>query len=393
MSLGGYKFRGYYCQKGSLTDAQWALLMHKTKVAAFMAANTAASAGWEYDMTGSPDGNYHCLDSVGNNYVTCFKRVVDADTTHYFCILTLTKYGGTNVTTAGYVATNRFCYVNNSSCLGPYYCSNFIRFGTVQISYSTAISTWLSGQTLLLPVSNLGYVVNNWYDGSTYDGSNSLFSATTNYYGYAVKGSDIIILSGPNMSGCSISVVSMDAFSSKFSDGNNMLEDGFYLNLQSYSSYDNSYENKSGYSANGSDTVVMVSAINGGQFGTDTASFIMSSPVSSYAGQAPAYPFQSVTAFSVICDSVTKTSARGVIKSELLSINYPPSSSSVSKFSTWAGGKLLALYTHTKSAPVSLFGASNTPNDQQFQTYVTYVGWDPSNPDITQASAWTEYTA
>ena len=30
MSLGGYKFAGRYCEKGSLTDAQWALRMHKT---------------------------------------------------------------------------------------------------------------------------------------------------------------------------------------------------------------------------------------------------------------------------------------------------------------------------------------------------------------------------
>ena len=40
MSLGGYKFTGKYCNRGSLTDTQWVLLMHKTKVAAFMGANT-----------------------------------------------------------------------------------------------------------------------------------------------------------------------------------------------------------------------------------------------------------------------------------------------------------------------------------------------------------------
>ena len=52
MSLGGYKFAGRYCEKGSLTDQQWALLMHKTRLAAFMAANTLSGAGWHFCKNG-----------------------------------------------------------------------------------------------------------------------------------------------------------------------------------------------------------------------------------------------------------------------------------------------------------------------------------------------------
>ena len=392
MSLGGYKFAGRYCQKGSLTDAQWALLMHKTKVAAFMAANTAANAGWQYDMTGSPDGNIHCLDSVGNNYVTCFKRVVDENTTHYFCVLTLTKYGGTSVTTTGYVATDRFGYNYANSTIGPDSASYYVRLGTVPFNYSSSATEWNVGQTLLIPVGNPGRG-GSWGASYTNDGTNSLFSNSINYYGFAIKGSDIIAFAGPSTSGAAVSALSFDAFSSKFVDGNNKLIDVVFVNFQTVASgYTNCYEKYSGYTSIGK-SVVMVTSPNGNEHSYDISSFVSSPVISCYSGQAPEYPFQAVTAHSYKVDSVSNTSARGVIKTELIAINYPPSGSTVSKFSVWANGNLLALYTYTKSsANVQEFGQTSAAENQQVLTYTAYVGWDPSNPDITQASAWTEYT-
>ena len=46
MALGGYKFAGYKCSNdGTLTDAQWALRIHKTRIKAFLEANTLANTG------------------------------------------------------------------------------------------------------------------------------------------------------------------------------------------------------------------------------------------------------------------------------------------------------------------------------------------------------------
>lgn len=396
MSLGGYKFAGRYCQKGSLTDQQWALLMHKTKVAAFMAANTLANAGWDYDMTGSPDGNYHCLDTVGNNYVTCFKRVVDESTTHYFCILTLTKYGGTSVTTAGYVSTNRFARgaqgSNDTSTtyyLGAYYASYFVRYGIAPFSYSTAATQLDDGQSYLLPVGNPGYR-STWSGSSTNDSTLTLLAVSTNYYGFAVKGSSIITFTGPSASGVAVSLLSLDAFSSKFVDGNNALSNTLMINTQGIAS--SKYEKDDAYHVYSS-SIVVASCPNGSQNATDSFCFVDCDPLAFYEStNIQAYPFQSVSVKTWRTDSTAKTIARGTVNVDLLAINYP--ASLLTKFTTFANGKYLVLdgVNESQNSPQKLFGQVSYPSGHYIYTIGVYCGWDPSNPDITQASSWTEYT-
>lgn len=395
MSLGGYKFVGKYCEKGSLTDQQWALRMHKTKVAAFMAANALANAGWDYDMTGSPDGNYHCLDTVGNNYVTCFKRVVDESTTHYFCLFTLTKYGGTSVTTTGYVATNRFARgaqgnfdTSTTYYLGACYASCFVRYGTSPFSYSTAATQLDDGQSYLLPVGNPGYRT-SWSTSDTCDGSRTLLAVSTNYYGFAVKGSSIITFTGPSVSGVAVSLLSLEAFSSKFVDGGNALADTLMINTQGIAS--NKYEKDDAYHVYSS-SIVVASCPNGSQNATDSFCIIDCDPLAFYVStNIQAYPFQSVSVKTWRVDSTAKTIARGTVNVDLLAVNYP--ASLLSKFTTFANGKYLVLdgVNESQNTPQKLFGQVSYPSDHDFYTIGVYCGWDPSNPDITQASSWQLY--
>lgn len=405
MSLGGYKFRGYYCQKGSLTDAQWALLMHKTKVAAFMAANTAASAGWDYDMTGSPDGNYHCLDSVGNNYVTCFKRVIDADTTHYFCILTLTKYQTTG-STSGYVSTDKFPWCSTGKLCQ--FATSFVRAGVTQFSYNNAANQWETGQSLLLATGNIGpYNITGWTTDYLYQNvtTYSYLALSSVYFGFAVKGSSVVMFSGPSRSGIAVSVISEDAFSSLAVDGNNIQKNYLYCNFQSLATSasdgtnmesGNAYYESTWYQSI-SRAIVSVETPNGEQNMQSGRSYFAISPNAQYSGNIQNYPFQSVTAFTYRGDEIAHTYIRGEVNVDLIAVNYPPTGAFPTRLSTVANGKYLTVCSYSLPAYYQILGCVNTGSDlagqnSQTKQYVFYVGWDPSNPDITQASAWTEYT-
>ena len=71
MSLGGYKFEGRYSNRGSLTDTEWCLQIHKTRIAAFMAANARANAGWTFDYS---DGQLPYGTSGNVTSYTFFKK-------------------------------------------------------------------------------------------------------------------------------------------------------------------------------------------------------------------------------------------------------------------------------------------------------------------------------
>lgn len=386
MSLGGYKFAGRFCQKGSLTDQQWALLMHKTKVAAFMAANALANAGWDYDMAGSPDGNYHCLDSVGNNYVTVFKRQNGENEYVWFAIYTLGLIS--NAVASGYATIS--LYVNGLGTVNNYYLgassSNFIRIGKEAISYSDSLTNVPDKTTLLFPVGNIAYSGNI----ST---SNNLIGQSSAYYGYAVKGSDIIIFSGKNISSLCVSVVSLNAFSNLVNDNDDM--DCCILNLQGLDStvsscYESASRTYQQYSIGGICIIPNNSAFSIG--------YLFVSPVSTYSGVVSKYPFQSVNAVSGSSNS-SGVFGKGTLKLEMLSYNANLSIAQTN-FTTLANGNYLVACSDSVQwsgnnvtfRPLNSTKFSYSQNAFNCGYPALYVGWDPSNPDITQASAWTVYT-
>lgn len=383
MSLGGYKFRGYYCQKGSLTDAQWALLMHKTKVAAFMAANTAASAGWDYDMTGSPDGNYHCLDSVGNNYVTVFKRTNGENDYTWFALYTLTYFTGTG-TASGSV---KVALVNNMLSSSNYYIGfnacNFYRIGTSAIAYNDDLTAMDTGATGLLVAGNSASMNSNI--GSSYypNASYSALGSSSVYFGFAIKADDIVLFqSCDSLSNLCVSVASGHAFSS-FVNSNDS-KGLFAYNLQKQANGQNGYENASRNTNN------TKSELNAVQLYTGDVAYGM--PVGAYqifalfTPSPQEYPYQSVPVF---CYNVqSKNMGKGSLKLELIAENAENATPSTSaNFATVANGKYLTALRGTVVA-ISALNDMGLPNSY----FTIYVGWDPSNPDITQASSWTEYT-
>lgn len=397
MSLGGYKFAGKYCERGSLTDQQWALLMHKTKVAAFMAANTLSGAGWGYDMTGSPDGNYHCLDAVGNNYVTVFKRTNGENDYTWFAIYTLT-YATKTGTQAGTVKRSLFSGKFVSGDVRVFYvgvfASAFYRIGNSQISYDDSLldlTITNNGSTPLLPMANSATAIqasNVYQDSSAYGNAITLFVKSRNYYGFALKDSDIVMFSGFDTNGgfdpasVCCSIASGNAFSAFIYS--NDFKGVIAANLQSAGN-GGAWDEQSVRPTSGTTFPITACQYNNGD--TAIPAYLDCVELSSWSGMVDSYPFQAVSAF-------TDISGKGTVKVDFLAVNMPKSSYLVSPiYSSAANGNYLAVLASSSTvAAKSINGAINAAGSGDEACYrVIYVGWDPSNPDITQASAWQLY--
>ena len=395
MSLGGYKFAGRFCQKGSLTDQQWALLMHKTKVAAFMAANALSRAGWDYDMTGSPDGNYHCLDAVGNNYVTVFKRTNGTDDYTWFALYTLTKFTWSGTDSGAVKLYLNIVSVDGTNHYPGYYACNFHRIGTSQISYSDSLAktpSELINSTLCTPVGNPG--------GSASDISSSYYPSSSSctlgmsqvYYGFALKNDDIVMFQGGSATSTSLccSVASGHAFSSFVNPDD---EIGiFAYNTQMLGSLTpNCYESSDRFVYSSHMHSKLCYAFNG-HSGVQNSATLGAIPLAYYSSAVTDYPFQSLSVYGVY-NSSTKVYGKGILKLELLSISFQSATNLVpSIYSSVANGNLLCVNNITNTG-FTTYAVNGNPSNYGLSTYpALYVGWDPSNPDITQASAWTEYT-
>lgn len=408
MSLGGYKFAGRYCEKGSLTLSEWCLRIHKTRVAAFLAANTLAGSPWAVYMDGSPDGQYHALTSGTTsypfNFVTCFYC---ASKGTYFAIYTMPAVNSDTAANQSYiVATLPNAYWNGSSrkYIGCYN-SCFYSIGTSPITYDRAYSTFgttQSGVSPVLPVGNIG-----WNSSSQLNpaGSSSYaLSGTSARFGFAIKGDSIVMIQGAgNNEGSSsslcVSVASGHAFSSFVNDGDTY--GAMCHNIQSFasgSSTSSNYETGSRYTAQGnyssmSIPVFMVQKVDG--FFTYPCEYLCV-PLSAYNASINSYPFQALSVYGV-ANTVTGVKGKGTISVDLLAVNFPGFGQGLypANFSTMANGNYLTVHHAGSATTSSQYGIEikglNSDMTASVYDIALYVGWDPSNPDITQASAWSLY--
>ena len=79
MSLGGYKFAGYYVQwDGVMSNTELALLIHKARLKAFIVACARSYSDWHFCKNeGSIDfenysGVIYNIASVGNDFISFF---------------------------------------------------------------------------------------------------------------------------------------------------------------------------------------------------------------------------------------------------------------------------------------------------------------------------------
>lgn len=407
MSLGGYKFAGRYCEKGSLTLSEWCLRIHKTRVAAFLAANALAGSPWAVYMDGSPDGQYHALTSGTTsypfNFVTCFYC---ASKGTYFAIYTMPGVNASTAANESYIVAtlpNTYWDGYNKRYIGCYN-SCFYSIGTSPITYDRAYSTFgssQSGVSPVLPVGNIG-----WNNSSQLDpaGANSYaLSGTAARFGFALKDDSIVMIQGAGNNGGSssslcVSVASGHAFSSFVNSGDTC--GAMCHNIQSFASGSTAsynYEVSSRYTNNENNSmkipVFMVQRANGF---FDYSCEYQCVPLSTYSTAISNYPFQALSVYGVT-NSLTGVNGKGTINVDLLAVNFPGSGQGLytTNFSTMANGNYLTVHHAGSATPSSGLGISckgfNSDKSASIYDIALYVGWDPSNPDITQASAWSLY--
>lgn len=389
MSLGGYKFAGKYCEKGSLTDVQWALLMHKTKVAAFMAANALSNAGWDYDMTGSPDGNYHCLDSVGNNYVTVFKRTNGEDDYTWFALYTITKFTWSG-TDSG--AIKMYIYANYSNKYYGYYATSFYRIGTSVISYSDGLdSSPLSHANIIgpMPIGNPGASSSDISSSYYPPTDSSLKDVSLANFGFAIKGDSIVMLQGngtnfnPQYLKCS--VASGHGFSSFVNPDDTCGIFAYNTQKEQANSYNYEYSARDVSSQNVESP--LCSAADGSTGKPVYSANLGILPFATFSTAIQEYPFQSVSVFGVLNNS-TNSQGKGTLAVDLLAMNFPGLNQGLEPniYTTHANGNYLCVRATTGTYYFNITPL-NIPQTKSWNMAM-YVGWDPSNPDITQASSW-----
>jgi hypothetical protein len=113
-----------------------------------------------------------------------------------------------------------------------------------------------------------------------------------------------------------------------------------------------------------------------------------------FDGAAQQYPYGNITLWAPSANAECLT--KGAVKIDLFAYNCCMTSSSPSIGKPMANGNFLTAFVvpngkgTTNSWMPSFFTRMNYSSRTTYHTL--YVGWDPSNPDITQANAWTEYT-
>lgn len=395
MSLGGYKFAGRFCQKGSLTDAQWALKMHKTKVAAFMAANTLSGAGWDYDMTSGV--TEILITGSSANYVSYFKHTQSGT---YFALYTLQSYSasgttGLNNSNVPYV----WGEVSSNTILGTQLgVGNSSFFRISKNSFNTLGAGVRSDVSGFYPTGNCGLYSNT--QSSSFSGPiYSYLGDSKAYFGFAVRGASVIMFgfSGSVLSVdmVCVSIISGDAYTTLFNsnDTNNLI--GFNLQGSPTSQY---AANECAQKDASLDRYVVITPKYNGEFGDISfhRTIVYAGNFSAFSGAVSEYPLQSVVIGNVE-NPITGCKAKGCIDVSLLALNFPHTDAQrASLFSPFANGKYLCVRNFSAISGYMAgdnWRVTTTLNsDIGKNAKSLYVGWDPSNPDITQASAWTEYT-
>lgn len=390
MALGGYKFAGRYCNKGSLSDTEWCLLMHKTRVKAFLDANAISNAGWEVDYT---DGEIafetygNCiyrLDDLGYNFVTTFKNGDSA----FFHICTYCKWQTGSASLAQgiiQIAPVR-SYPSSAGILAESRGSSlFCRIGTQRKAPN---STNILGMTELVPTGSYGsYADNSISPASTYTAA----SVSSFYYGFAIKGKHIItIYTSGGVPGVNspVTVFSADAFQTVY----NTDETVRYGNiLFSYSTGIQTYGERAG--CVGEQNVQSTNfAYVDGSYNYLGATWMFAPYATGVAQPTELYPFESVSLSNTEKPSGSsyKCAGRGVFPIDLIA-RMTTSGAAFSRLSTAGNGNYLTVYKSSGTNYVYPIGQSAQNRFSVNENL--FVGWDPSNPDVTQASAWTEYTS
>lgn len=404
MALGGYKFAGYKCTKGeSMTDAEWALLIHKTRIKAFLEANTSANAGWVFDLNGGTidfnatyTGVIYDLGGDGLNLVSYFRNGA-GDNAKYYMIASLFNW------TCG-TPTSSQIQISNTGPIatGPFTSSGGYKVGSYSLFHAVSYdpfpedcllksaNNYPSRAISLVPICGF-YQQGAQTPSCTPSTNDTYFKTDKMYFGYALKDLDIIHLSifNDNLSSANMyryirtSLLGFNSFTlSSPNDSSNIY--GVCLSATGPSELDaatwtNSAVSYCNETLTDSFTRYVVS-------NKDSHLTLTGSKKALFNGVVTAYPFETVS----LTTNGVRTNApflnsdgivsKGTFNIELLSCNGSYNNSAFSEWNSVANGNYLTVLVRRAISTI----------DSTQTTY--YVGWDASNPNILDETSWTEFS-
>lgn len=431
MAFGGYKFKGYKVVRDNLatnTYANWCLLVHQARIKAFMESCALSGAQWHFSKTNGPlafesYGNviYRVANANGDyhDYLSFFQY---GDENLYYMLATLGEYYAAS--SIGTPSLGDYTSPSNYQWQGGSSTTSLLKYA----GYASALSLepfaddgpFGAYPTKALPcTSQRASGTVNTYTNGVKEGTSghSISNNASIKAGYATKGKDIITVFNGNK-GC---VESGDAFSS-LCDPNDIY--GLVkINLGHKNSETSTKDVADAISLDGWCNECL--DVSGNRLNKNTGTTTSDKnvlalvpsglPYLNSGGQFVPYGSAYLSLLTTVNNLGTLNSnkmlVKGVIRNELLSVNCFASTTKDQQpniGSTVMGGNLLVMtgvqlsYTSASSGQIN-FGRLNcgyvvpgtgytggTNFDVQHVFPVAYVGWDPSNPDITNESSWPE---
>ena len=406
MSFGGYKFKGYSVVKANLssnTYSNWCLLVHQARIKAFIESCALSGAKWHFnktsgDLSFETYGNviYRVANANGdyNDYMSFFKYGTEE---LYYMIATLGEYYDSSGTPT----------LNNDSV---YFCTSLSASnGAIPMGFGSALSfsdfdaNGVFGSSY--PSNALAcsscYTDTPVYTGNAFFGQNFtyLYGHSTSKIGYCTKGKSIITF----IDNSSVSVESVGGFTQIFSPDDNY--NIFKVVLNGYSNetgtvYQSNRFINNGYcqSLNASGARMNVAL---GSTHRECRAYL-NQPVMSCFKSAPSkIPYEPCRiSYSMYIYKTLNSNgivSKGMINNELMCMNGANSNTILPAFGTTVlGGKMITARqcnNYYSSGQLGYFIAGVPMGSNANLAPLVpclYVGWDTSNPDITQISAYPE---
>ena len=444
MAFGGYKFAGYLVDNSQYsTSIERCAAIHAARIRAFLDASAKAGNPWiidpawkdgEFDInlsTGALSSNsgagcIHDLigkDGNSHGYLTYFKR--DSTASGYYAILTTDQYSisysSSTIPTGLNLLQEECIYFKNTSSstgYGPKAASCFHVMSLEPFGHAPSGSTnpdYMFLVNMTSKSTRLQSIGANNYDTSyPYNVTSGYvnLSMSSTYFGYAIKGDDILVFSSYKGSSeaanpwngetnTHVSALSLNAFSEIYCPN-----DTYGLLNYEVKNYCSNSDNSSKASfARGSYNQILNH--NGEQICQNdytTSRFLspVAEAITTYApsgtNSVPFYglPMYLASDYGNMYVLSGNQVVKGRTKPELLCANFSITSLSITSFSAVLDGSLLFLYNFyfnngvAYKIPVATWSGTGSPSYQGY--YNTYIGWDSENPDISTDASWTTYT-
>lgn len=446
MAFGGYKFAGYLVDNSQYsTSIERCAAIHAARIRAFLDASAKAGNPWiidpawkdgEFDInlsTGALSSNpgAGCIhDLIGydgntHGYLTYFKR--DSTASGYYAILTTDQYSisypsSVNPLGLNFSSDECICYKYSSTATyyGPTKASCFHAMSLEPFGHAPSDSSYPDYMYLISSVSKSTRLqsigTNSTANGLPYNISSGYVSLTENlcYFGYAIKGDDILVFSSFRASGAvnpwgangysntHVSIMSLNAFSEFYcpNDTYGLLN----YEVKNYGSGSDT-EATSSYTLG---TYHQILNYNGEQICNNSTSTdrgvitIIETKTYYDPSGTSTVPFSGIplllnTSYGSSVVLGGNQFIKGSTKPELLCANVSKTSLSLNYNSPILNGSLMYLYSIGANNGCVCIVVQGTGSNVSLSNivkgyYNTYIGWDSENPDISTDTAWPTYT-